>query len=122
MLIQIHWGDFTDKEIVDYLRVWIKASRPDGIGRHSEKGRGPADLRVRLEWLGIMRLLSRFPHKEAMRRAEQAGRFLGASELDWRKKKSAALACFHELFHFLPDDEKPLSAIPFRGRAKHTAK
>jgi hypothetical protein len=60
-VVQINWGSFTNEEIIQSFRQWVKANRPEDIPAPDGKGRNKArDWRVALERLAIMRLLHEF--------------------------------------------------------------
>lgn len=122
-VVEINWGIFTNDEIVQEFRKWVKANRPQGVPKPDNKGHKPGDWRAHLTRLATMRLLSRYTPKEIIgtKRAtpsvecqpihsakQFAGRKWGDST-KWYDARREAGKLFHSLFPFLPKDEKPLS-------------
>ncbi len=64
LLVDIAWECFTNDEIANYFRRWVKHARPKTIPQPNDKGRKVISWRVALERLGIVRLLHRFPLRE----------------------------------------------------------
>ncbi len=116
-VVAIDWGSFTNDEIVNYFRRWVKVNRPDQFPVPSKKGHKPKDWRANLTRLAVMRLLSRFPalqivKGDAFSAIWETKQFSGRKWGDftkWRDARREAGKLFRRLFPFLPADEKPLS-------------
>ncbi|MBA3351912.1 MAG: hypothetical protein H0U23_05720 [Blastocatellia bacterium] len=104
-VVHIQWGSFTDDEIANYLRKWIKANRPTRYPAPSHKGKKLNDWRVALQRLGIMRAL----HVLTLANNRFPGVFKDRGEKFCYAARTAAHAKFHSLFPFISPDEKPLS-------------
>jgi hypothetical protein len=116
-VVHISWGIFTNEEIVQEFRAWVKANRPKDLPGPDGKGRNKArDWRVALERLAMMRLLHRFRRREIAARIPEAWKLYGKRE--WYKERKRAGAMFHRLFPFLPTEETPLSWPTKGGRGK----
>ena len=113
---EIDWGQFTDAQIVGAFRIWVKESRPRGLGRANEKGeRKAAGLSSNLAWLGMMRLMNSHSYTKigaAMPDAQVLYR-----SADWPRARKNAERYFHELFHFLPEEDRPIHIRTAGGRA-----
>jgi hypothetical protein len=123
LLIEIAWEDFTNDEIANYFRQWLKHARPKQIKAPSGKGHKPGDWRSLLTRLGVMRLLSRFTLKEILgtrsttpvvecqpiHRTKQFASDKWGDPAKWHDARRDAGKIFHTLFPFLPKDEKPIS-------------
>jgi hypothetical protein len=119
LLIDIAWECFTNDEIANYFRKWVKANRPKTIPKPNGQGDKDRDWRVHLTRLGVMRLLSRHKALEIVddRQKKFAAiwktkQFSGAKWADvnkWYDARRDAGKFFRKLFPFLPPDEKPLS-------------
>src|SRR5688572_28010896 len=60
-VVEINWGIFTNEEIIQAFRKWVKANRPRDVPAPDDKGRNKKrDWLVALERLGMMRLLHQF--------------------------------------------------------------
>ncbi len=110
-LVHIRWGNFTDDEIANFLRKWIKANRPPRFPAPNDKGKKLRDWRVALQRLGVMRTLHVFSFAD--KRFPQV--FKDRGEKYCYAARRAALLKFHSLFPFLSPDERPLS---WKTRAK----
>jgi hypothetical protein len=104
-VVSIHWGDFTDDEIANYLRKWIKLNRPKDITAPDRKGKKLSDWRVALNRLGIMRALHAYTFAD--NRFPAAFKERGEKFCYFARK--SALVKFHELFPFHPKTEKPIN-------------
>jgi len=118
-VVKIDWGSFTNDEIVNYFRRWVKANRPTCYPVPSRKGHKPKDWRAHLTRLAVMRLLSRFTALDlidtrrnrfpAIWKTKQfAGRKWGDAT-KWHDARREAGKVFRKLLPFLPKDEAPLS-------------
>ncbi|MGB7747135.1 MAG: hypothetical protein WBN75_07600 [Verrucomicrobiia bacterium] len=106
-VVEINWGVFTNEEIIQAFRKWVKANRPQDIRVPNRKGRNKArDWRVALERLGMMRLLHRFRRREIEAKCPEAWKLYGKRE--WYKERKRAGEMFHRLFPFLAKSERPL--------------
>jgi len=63
-VVNINWSSFTNDEIVNYFRKWVKTNRPKHYPTPDRKGHKPGDWRAHLARLAAMRLLSRYTPKE----------------------------------------------------------
>lgn len=119
-VVGINWGAFTNDEIVNYFRRWVKTNRPPQHPVPSRKGHKPGDWRANLTRLAVMRLLSRFTALELVDTRQnklptlwKTKQFSGRKWSDvtkWHDARREAGKLFHSLFPFLPKDEKPLSS------------
>jgi hypothetical protein len=116
-VVSIDWGAFTNDEIVNYFRRWVKVNRPPQYPVPSRKGHKPKDWRAQLTRLAVMRLLSRFTalqmvaddcFPEIWKTKQFSGRKWG-DVTKWHDGRREAGKLFRKLFPFLPADEKPLS-------------
>lgn len=118
-VVKINWGAFTNDEIANYFRKWVKANRPDRYPSPSRKGHKLNDWRANLTRLAVMRLLSRFTALQlvdgcrkdlpAIWEAKQfAGRKWG-DVTKWHDARREAGRLYHSLFPFLPAAAKPIS-------------
>jgi hypothetical protein len=116
-VVAIDWGAFTNDEIVNYFRRWVKANRPPQYPVPSRKGHKPKDWRAQLTRLAVLRLLSRFTAlqlvaDEYFPAIWKTNQFSGRKWGDvtkWHDARREAGKLFCKLFPFLPKDEKPLS-------------
>lgn len=122
-VVSIQWSNFTNEELVQYFRRWVKANRPKHLGNPDARGHKPKDWRANLTRLAAMRLLARFTTKEilgtrrtmavaACQPIHQAKQFASDKWGDptkWHDARREAGKLFHKLFPFLPANEKPLS-------------
>jgi len=116
-VIAIDWGSFTNDEIVNYFRWWVKVNRPQQYPVPSRKGHKPGDWRANLTRLAVMRLLSQVSALQIVRQDSfpavwETKQFSGRKWEDftkWRDARREAGKIFHTLFPFLPRDEKPIS-------------
>lgn len=101
---RINWRGFTNREIVESFRQWVKANRPADVPEPGRKGDKTADRRAWLQWLGAMRALKScsFAHSLFPEKLKR----LGAAEV-YRMRREARRK-FKELFHYLPETE-PIS-------------
>jgi hypothetical protein len=116
-VVGINWASFTNDEIANYFRRWVKANRPPQYPVPSRKGHKPGDWRANLTRLAVMRLLSSFPALQIVRenifpvvweKKQFSGRKWG-DFTKWRDARREAGKLFRKLFPFLPRDEKPIS-------------
>src|ERR1017187_5436817 len=117
------WEDFTNDEIANYFRQWVKHARPKQIKAPSGKGHKPGDWRALLTRLGVMRLLSRFTLQEILgtrsappviecqpiHRTKQFASDKWGDPAKWHDARREAGKVFRTLFPFLPKDVKPIS-------------
>jgi hypothetical protein len=116
-IVAIDWGSFTNDEIVNYFRRWVKVNRPQQYPVPSLKGHKPGDWRANLTRLAAMRLLSQFSALQIVRQDSfpaiwETKQFSGRKWGDftkWRDARREAGKLFRKLFPFLPKDEKPIS-------------
>ncbi len=113
LLVEIEWGEFTNEQLVKDFAQWLKENDPPGISRPDKRGHKLRDLRVGLERLGMMRLLSRFTLREMPLKCPPAWQAFG--NRDWYKERKKAEQTFHELLPFLPAGEEPAS-LRTKGR------
>jgi len=116
-VVQISWGLFTNEEIIQSFRKWVKANRPEDIRKPDGKGRNKArDWRVALERLGITRLLHRLRRREMEVKCPEAWKLYGKSECYKERKRAGEM--FRRLFPFLSKSERPLSWPTKGGRSR----
>ena len=116
-LVQISWGIFTNEEIVQEFRKWVKANRPKDLPGPDGKGRNKArDWRVALERLAMMRLLHLFRLHDLSTECPKAWGLYHKRE--WYKERKRASQMFHRLFPFLGEEERPNSWPTKGGRSK----
>ncbi|MCE9609883.1 MAG: hypothetical protein K8R23_06700 [Chthoniobacter sp.] len=118
-VLRIAWARYTNDELVQAFRKWVKKHRPKEIPVPSNKGRKPGDVRTHLTRLAVVRLLSRFrisqilnPKLEETAAILNSAQFSGNKWLDstkWHDARREAGRLFRELFPFLSTEEKPLS-------------
>jgi hypothetical protein len=124
-IIAIEWGQFTNDEIVNYFRGWVKANRPDQFPVPSQKGRKPKDWRAHLTRLAVLRLLAHFsplelvdPRSNPLPSIWESQVFSGKKWEDvnkWYDARRESKTIFHKLFPFLPEDDLPLSWSSIRS-------
>jgi hypothetical protein len=116
-VVQINWGLFSNEEIIQSFRKWVKANRPDDAPFSDTKGRNKArDWRVALERLGMMRLLHQWSLRELPKAAPAAWNLYAKRE--WYKERKRAGEMFHRLFPFLSKSERPLNWPTKGGHSK----
>src|ERR1035437_1808584 len=116
-VVQINWGLFTNEEIIQAFRQWVKANRPQDIPASDGKGRNKArDWRVALERLAIMRLLHEFRLRDMSTTCPKAWRLYGKRECYKERKRAGQM--FHRLFPFLSQSECPLHWPTKGGHSK----
>lgn len=118
-IVHIQWGAFTNDEIVNYFRRWVKVNRPRQYPVRSQKGHKFKDWRANLTRLAVMRLLARFTPLEivdtrqdrfpAVWATRQFSRRKWGDVTKWHDARREAGKLFRQLFPFLPADEKPRS-------------
>ena len=122
-VVAINWGTFTNDEIVNYFRRWVKENRPPQYPVPSRKGHKPGDWRANLTRLAVMRLLGRFTTKEILgtrrvmpvaacqpiHKAKQFASDKWGDPTKWHDARREAGKLFHKLFPFLMANEKPIS-------------
>ena len=118
-VVAINWAAFTNDEIANYFRRWVKANRPKSIKSPSGQGHKAKDCRAQLTRLAVMRLLAHFSALEIVddRRNKfpaiwETKQFSGRKWEDvtkWHDARREAGRLFRMLFPFLAPDEKPLS-------------
>lgn len=111
-IVRINWSAFTNDEIVNYFRKWIKASRPCDIRGPNQQGRKRISDRVKLERLAIMRLLNRCKVAELRSAFPDAWKHYNTPNRRWRKDVEKAHAHFREFLPFLRKNESPRSWPP----------
>jgi len=124
-LVQIQWGQFTDDQILDSFRAWVKANRPATIRPVAARGHKLKDWRANLTRLAVMRLLNHFSAAQLLdAKSEQSlaiwktKQFSGPTWLDvakWHDARREARQIFHHLFPFLKKTDDPLSWPPSPG-------
>jgi hypothetical protein len=115
--VQIDWAEFTDAQIVEAFRIWVKENRPRGFGRADDRGkrktRGYGNY---LTWLGILRLMHCHPYTSigtTMPKAKDLYR-----SADWPRARKDAGRVFCTLFPFLPKEDKPIHWKTAGGRTR----
>jgi hypothetical protein len=116
-VVSIHWSDFTNEEIVQYFRRWVKENRPNHWSNPDTRGHKSKDWRAQLTRLAVMRLLSRFTalqlvsddlFPEIWATKQFSGRKWG-DVTKWHDARREARKTFQILFPFLPEGELPFS-------------
>lgn len=116
-VVRISWGMFTNEEIIQSFRKWVKANRPKDIRIQDGKGRNKArDWRVALERLAVMRLLHEFRLRDLPMACPKAWKLYGKRE--WYKERKRAGETFHRLFPFLSKSGRPLHWLTKGGRSR----
>ena len=118
-VVRISWEDYTNDQLVQYFRRWVKASRPERLPVPSRQGHKPGDWRARLTRLAAMRLLANLKPSEisAARgklasevcESKQFSRCKWLDTIKWHDARREAGQIFCTLFPFLPPSEKPRS-------------
>lgn len=118
-IVAIQWNSFTNDEIVNYFRYWVRVNRPQLYSAPSGKGHKLKDWRANLTRLAVMRLLSRLTATEVINDRQnkfaviwKTKQFAGhkwADTTKWYDARREAGKLFHKLFPFLPANEKPIS-------------
>jgi hypothetical protein len=111
-VVGIDWSAFTNEEIVNCFRKWVKANRPPDIPVPNKQGHKRISDRVKLERLAVMRLLHRCKVAELRTLCPGAWKRYDTPNRRWRKDVEKAYAHFQELFPFLDKNEFPLSWPP----------
>jgi hypothetical protein len=121
-VVRIAWANYTNDELVQAFRQWVKKHRPKQLPVPSNQGHKPGDVRALLTRLAVMRLLSRFkvshilnPRRDARFVIWETKQFAGRKWHDatkWYDARREAGQVFRRLFPFLPPTEKPLSWEP----------
>jgi hypothetical protein len=114
---EINWGIFTNEEIIQSFRKWVKANRPHDVRGPDNKGRNKKrDWLVALERLSMMRLLHHFRFRDLPKTAPSAwNRY---QKREWYKERKRAGEMFRKLFPFLSKSERPLSWPTHGGRSR----
>ena len=118
-IVAIDWGSFTNDDIVNYFRRWVKVNRPPQYPIPSRKGHKPKDWRANLTRLAVMRILSHFTplglidHRRnrfpAIWKTKQFAGQKWSDATKWHDARREAGKLFRKLLPFLPPGEKPLS-------------
>ncbi len=117
LMVDIAWECFTNDQIVNYFRQWVKAARPKEVPAPSDRGHKPGDWRAKLTRLAVMRLLSHssasklfsnngFP---AVWKTKQFSASKWGDSTKWYTARREARKIFNALFPFVPKNEKPRS-------------
>ena len=120
MLVQIAWETFTDDEIAEDFREWIKSVRPPDVPKPDRRGREKwRDLRAKLRDLGVMRLMHYATVAGMKVRYPEAALHLSKwKSKHWSAARNRALRNYRELLPTLPEDDIPLHKATKGGRAK----
>ena len=124
-LVHINWRDYSNKEVVECFRRWVKAVRPKDFPDPSGRGHRLKEWRANLARLSVMRLLSHYTPKQILgglagmairecrpiRESKQFASDKWVEATKWHDARREAGRLFHTLFPFLPPGEKPLSWI-----------
>lgn len=122
-VVYIDWGAFTNEQIIQCFRKWVRDNRPADLPAPSRRGHKPGDWRAQLVRLAAMRLLSRYTPKEILggrncmamrecrviRETKQFASDKWIEAAKWRDARREAGRVFHAMFPFLPAAERPLS-------------
>jgi hypothetical protein len=109
LLVEIDWGRFTNEELVKEFAQWLKENNPPGIVRPDRRGQKKISDRVKLERLGLLRLLHHFTLAQVKTACPDAWDRYHSPNRRWNKDAVKAGLHFRELFPFLPENEQPLS-------------
>jgi hypothetical protein len=115
-VVEICWRIFTNEEIVQSFRKWVKENRPKDISGPNDKGHKARDWRVALERLGMMRLLHIYPLSEMEAGCAEGWKLYRRRE--WYKERRRAGELFRALFPFLSKTDRPLSWATKGGRSR----
>ena len=115
-VVEINWGIFTNEEIIQEFRKWVKVNRPPDVAGPDGKGRKARDWRVALERLRMLRLLHQFQLSEMAEACPTAWKLYRKRE--WYKERKRAGEMFRRLFPFLSKSERPLSWPTKGGRSR----
>lgn len=116
------WATYTNTQLSTALQQLVAAHRPNGIPTpKDEKGQRDQSRLASLRWLAAMRLFHHYTFLRAMKVAgvpKEAGFFGGSSNSsssnrwshreDWMDARRKANKKMHELFPFLPQNERPI--------------
>jgi hypothetical protein len=118
-VVAINWSSFTNDEIANCFRRWVKDNRPKHLTSPCGKGHKLNDWRAKLTRLAVMRLLARstplgivdprrnnFPAIWATR---QFSRTKWRDVTKWHDARRDAGKIFRSMFPVLAKDDKPLS-------------
>jgi hypothetical protein len=118
-VVRINWADYTNDDLVQHFRRWVKASRPKELPVPSRQGRKPGDWRARLTRLAVMRLLAQLTPSEIIadrgklssevRESKQFQRRKWHDSTKWHDARREAAQIFSRMFPFLPPNERPRS-------------
>jgi hypothetical protein len=117
LLVEIDWADFTNEQLVEEFALWLKENNPPNVSRPDKRGCRRISERVKLEFLGIMRLRHDFTLPELRKTRPEAWKRYHSPNRRWGKDLKMALTHFHKLFPFVPQDESPHSWPP-KSRGK----
>jgi len=113
--VVIEWGRHTNEQLVKQFAQWLKENDPPGVKRPDKRGQKRISDRVKLERLGVMRLLHHFALKDLRTHAAEAWNHYNAPKRRWRRDVAAAHGHFRELLPFLPVNENPFAWPPKDG-------
>lgn len=115
----IDFSRFTDREILDAFRDWLKQTRPKQWARPRrifpnapQRGRKLLDYKVALERLGLMRLLNDNYPNHLRKNYPDVWRKLCQDDTHFRRECKLACDFYRALFPFLPEDDVPRSSKP----------
>jgi hypothetical protein len=111
LIVRIAWKAYTNEQIIESFRCWVKANRPKIFPVPSGKGHKQLSQRVALERLGILRLLHRFSLHELRKQNPAAWKRYDNANRRWPKEAQRAVTEFARLFPKL-EIETPLSWPP----------
>lgn len=112
LLVEIEWGSYTNEQLVKEFAQWLKENNPPGILRPDKRGHKKISDRVKLERLGIMRLLNKLTLTELKNHFAAAWKHYQSPNRRWRREASMAATHFRELFPFLRQNDTPLAWPP----------
>jgi hypothetical protein len=128
-VLRINWSDYTNDQLTQYFRRWVKTHRPPQIPVPSGRGRKPGDWRAHLTRLGVMRLLGRFTPSQILqlngriaklvRRSKQFAKSKWRDSTKWHDARREASKVFSSMFPFLPPDEIPRSWTRVTPKKEH---
>ena len=114
---EIDWAEFSDWQIVEAFRRWVKENRPRGVGRADDRGRHKgAGLYAQLKCVGILRLMNAIPFTSI--RTRHPDTWKRYRSMDWPRARQNADRTFRRLFFFLPETDRPFHWPTAGRRAK----
>ena len=108
LIVRIAWKNYTNEQIIESFRSWLKKNRPKQFPVPSGKGHKQISHRVALERLGILRLLHQHRLADLPKQNPAAWKHYNSPNRRWRQDLQKAAAEFKRLFPLF-SNEHPLS-------------